>query len=176
MNLTPAPRCPLCDHLDTAWAEVAGGLNDAPFARALPFVCPACAGHYRVVKHVAFEVVPMAILDMKETAQSTQAPQAVLGQTVRTPGWLDGGLEPGRYRVLRHKGRGAYQLVQGFHFVLDPVDDPHARAALLAYANSVRATNPKLAVDLEEHLTEYKAAADRIQGLAAAQARAASNE
>lgn len=176
MTLTTAPCCPACGHLDAAWAEAADGLNNAPFARALPFVCPACGGQYRVVKHVAFEVLPMAILDPKETAQPTAAPQAIMAPAPRVPGWLDGGLEPGRYRVLRHKGRGAYQLVQGFHFVLDPVDDPHARAALLAYANSIRATNPQLAADLDTHLGQVQAAADRLQGLAAAKARAASHE
>ena len=36
-----------------------------------------------------------------------------------------------------------------FFFVLDPQHDPHARAAMRAYAESCKADNPLLAADVE---------------------------
>jgi hypothetical protein len=41
------------------------------------------------------------------------------------------------------------------YFVLDCDHDPHAKAALQAYADSCRATFPKLAVDLDRWVAEF---------------------
>jgi hypothetical protein len=41
-----------------------------------------------------------------------------------------------------------------FHFVLDLDHDPHAKAALKAYADSCRADYPKLAADLDVNIAQ----------------------
>lgn len=54
------------------------------------------------------------------------------------------GLIPHKYDVLKATG----EPVTGDYFVLRPGRDPHAAAALRAYANSVGEDNPELARDL----------------------------
>lgn len=49
-----------------------------------------------------------------------------------------------KYDVIKSDGT----VVDGDYFVLRPGRDPHAAAALRAYANSVGADNPELARDL----------------------------
>lgn len=41
------------------------------------------------------------------------------------------------------------------YFTLDYHNDPHARVALQAYADSARRDNPALAADLDDELIEY---------------------
>ena len=52
-----------------------------------------------------------------------------------------------KYRITK---ADTGEEVTGPTFTLRPDRDPHAEPALLAYANSVRRENPKLANDLEE--------------------------
>lgn len=54
------------------------------------------------------------------------------------------GLIPRKYDVVKSDGTP----VTGDYFVLRPGRDPHAAAALRAYANSVGEDNPELARDL----------------------------
>jgi hypothetical protein len=58
------------------------------------------------------------------------------------------GLIPRKYDVIKSDGT----RVDGDYFVLRPGRDPHAAAALRAYANSVGADNPDLARDLYDWL------------------------
>lgn len=51
--------------------------------------------------------------------------------------------------------------VESFVFVLKPDTDPHARVALATYAASVRPTDPQLAADLDQILTETRYAEGR---------------
>lgn len=102
----------------------------------------------------------MAIQDPKEPADrpvntlALEAPQPSL----ETPGWLQGGREPGRYRILRHVARGAYRPLQGdTRFVLNYQTDPHARLALRAYAAAVATVNPQLSRDLDAELDRIEA-------------------
>lgn len=55
----------------------------------------------------------------------------------------------GKYRVTKVSDGSEV----GDCFVLKPVADKHARAALLAYADSVETDNPALAVDLRKWLS-----------------------
>lgn len=54
------------------------------------------------------------------------------------------GLQPRKYDVIKADGTP----VDGDYFVLRPGRDPHAAAALRAYANSVGQDDPELAHDL----------------------------
>lgn len=45
-------------------------------------------------------------------------------------------------------------LLDDFYFVLKPSHDQHARVALAAYAESVRPSDPRLAQDLDEVLSQ----------------------
>jgi hypothetical protein len=53
------------------------------------------------------------------------------------------------------------EQVQVFTFVLKPDTDQHARVAIAAYAESVRPTDPRLAADLDEAMSEEMNDADR---------------
>lgn len=55
-----------------------------------------------------------------------------------------------KYNVTERSGKP----VEGFTFVLR-LADPHARVALQAYADSVRAENFQLAADIEDAIRSY---------------------
>lgn len=46
-----------------------------------------------------------------------------------------------------------YQVSEPFVVLLNPATDPHARAAIEAYAKSCRTENPELATTLTDELT-----------------------
>lgn len=54
-----------------------------------------------------------------------------------------------------------------FYFVLDLDHDPHAKAALQAYADSCRAEYPRLAADLDVNVAQcaFGAAAGKSEGV-----------
>ena len=64
-----------------------------------------------------------------------------------TASWLCGGLDGGRYEV-RKRGNDPQADPEAKYFPLRYDSDPHARTALLAYAQSVASENGKLAIDL----------------------------
>lgn len=46
--------------------------------------------------------------------------------------------------------------VDEWTFVLIPEKDPHARVAIAAYAESIRAFRPQLATELDQVLSDYR--------------------
>lgn len=62
----------------------------------------------------------------------------------------------GKYRVERVDGKD-----KGPYFVLGYATDPHARAAVAAYAASCRQDDPALAADLDAELSKYTPVASR---------------
>jgi hypothetical protein len=56
-----------------------------------------------------------------------------------------------KFKVVRND---TGEEITSFRFVLLP-HDPHARVALLAYADSVEGDNPELARELRERLAQY---------------------
>jgi NTP pyrophosphatase (non-canonical NTP hydrolase) len=62
------------------------------------------------------------------------------------PGYLDGGLDDGRYVVTKRNGDPIDPAAR--YFVLRYDKDPHALAAVFTYARSVREDNPTLADEL----------------------------
>jgi hypothetical protein len=70
--------------------------------------------------------------------------------------YQDGGLDWDRYSIFRKKDRPG-ELVpvpHGHRFVLNCDNDPHARTALAAYAESVKTENAVLAKDIQEFLKQ----------------------
>lgn len=63
-----------------------------------------------------------------------------------------------KYRVTRTDGKSepGQKHADCDYFVLDLDHDPHAKAALKAYADSCRAEYPLLADDLDQMLTIYE--------------------
>ncbi len=55
----------------------------------------------------------------------------------------------GKYTITKTE---TGEPIEGFAFVLKPEEDPHARWALAAYANSIRDENPRLAQDIDREL------------------------
>jgi hypothetical protein len=62
----------------------------------------------------------------------------------------------GKFRVERTDGRNEPRDQAARYFVLDYVGDRHARAALLAYAASIREENPPLAADIDRELDDSR--------------------
>lgn len=62
-----------------------------------------------------------------------------------SPRFAVGGFED-RFRVTRTDGKPV--RAEARYIVLDYAGDPHAKAAIAAYANSIEAENPEMASDL----------------------------
>ena len=77
-------------------------------------------------------------------------------------GYLDGGLDLGRFRIEKRLEDGSYGPVDlgASYWVLRIDADPHARVALAAYAQSLSTENPGLARDLLALLQWTKARFD----------------
>lgn len=58
-----------------------------------------------------------------------------------------------KYTIIKNSD---VSVVKDKCFILKPQNDPHARAALEAYAKSVEAENPELANDIRNWLQEIK--------------------
>jgi hypothetical protein len=69
-------------------------------------------------------------------------------------GWRRGGLEKGRYVVLRSDGSPLPP--ESRVFVLRYDSDPHARRAILLYADAVQEENPTLAEDLRREILQVE--------------------
>ncbi len=74
------------------------------------------------------------------------------------PGYMRGGFRPRKYIVT--KADGTPTDPKAVYFVLRLDEDPHAIAATLAYADSVRADNPDLARDLKSVVERLQAATE----------------
>ena len=68
--------------------------------------------------------------------------------------YQEGGLEWDRYIIFRRKGNPGelVRVPKGHRLVLDCDADHHARVALAAYGDSVKADNANLAKDIQEFL------------------------
>lgn len=58
-----------------------------------------------------------------------------------------------KYTVI--KNDGTYKEAEGDFFVLRLDSDPHARKAAIAYAESVKESNPHLSFDLYQRVLEH---------------------
>lgn len=70
--------------------------------------------------------------------------------TETTSRYATGGFED-RFRVTRTDGKDIRETAR--YLVMNYAEDPHAKTAILAYADSVEAENPTMAADLRECIT-----------------------